>query len=47
MKNKADKYDADLAHWYAEEEYLNKGNRDKISTYWLLTLYLYKSLLSN
>ena len=36
VQNKEDIYNADLAHWYAKEDYLNKRNLDKISTYSLL-----------
>lgn len=42
-----DNYDADLAQWNAEEEYINKRNLDKISTYSLLRFFVYKGLLSN
>jgi len=40
-------YDADLAHWCAKEDYLNKRNLDKISTYKALKFFVYKGLLSN
>lgn len=40
-------YDADLAHWCAKEDYLNKRNLDKISTYKSLKFFVYKGLLSN
>lgn len=40
-------YDADLAHWCAKEDYLNKRNLDKISTYKSLKNFVYKGLLSN
>ena len=42
-----EKYDADLAHWCAKSDYLNKRNLDKISTYSLLRYFVYKGLLSN
>jgi len=45
--NKHDKYDAHLAHWCAKDDYLNKRNLDKISTYSLLKFFVYKGLLSN
>ena len=45
--NKKDKYDAELAHWVAKEDYLNKRNLDKISTYSLLKFFVYRGLLSN
>jgi len=47
VTNKEHKYDADLSHWCAKEEYLNKRNLDKISTYSLLKFFVYKGLLSN
>ena len=47
VQNKEDIYDADLAHWCAKEDYLNKRNLDKISTYSLLKFYVYRGLLSN
>lgn len=40
-------YEAYLAHWYAKEDYLNKRNFDKISTYKQLRMYVYRGLLSN
>lgn len=40
-------YDADLAQWNAKDDYLNKRNLDKISTYSLLKFFVYKGLLSN
>lgn len=45
--NKEDKYDAELAHWNAKDDYANKRNRDKISTHSLLRFFVYKGLLSN
>lgn len=42
-----EQYDADLAHWCAKEDYLNKRNLDKISTYPSLKFFVYKGLLSN
>ena len=47
VKNKEDIYDADLAHWCAKDDYLNKRNLDKISTYPLLKNFVYRGLLSN
>lgn len=42
-----DKYSADLAHWNAKDDYLNKRNLDKISIYKQLRFYVYKGLLSD
>jgi len=39
-------YDAYLAHWAAKDDYLNKRNLDKISTYKPLKTFVYKGLLS-
>ncbi|MCB4800406.1 hypothetical protein LG649_16275, partial [Tamlana sp. PT2-4] len=39
------KYDAHLAQWNAKDDYLNKRNLDKISTYNALKFYVYKGLL--
>ncbi|MEI6865025.1 helix-turn-helix domain-containing protein, partial [Flavicella sp.] len=47
VEKKTDKYDADLAHWCVKQDYLNKRNLDKISTYSLLKFFVYKGLLSN
>jgi IS30 family transposase len=44
---KNDIYDVELAHWNAKDDYANKRNRDKISTYSLLRFFVYKGLLSN
>jgi len=41
-----DKYDANLSHWCAKDDYLNKRNLDKISTYKQLKIFVYKGLLS-
>lgn len=46
VQNKYDKYEAHLAHWCAKDDYLNKRNLDKISTYSLLRFFVYKGLLS-
>ena len=40
-----DKYDAKLAHWSAKDDYKNKRNLDKISTFIALKFYVYKGLL--
>ncbi len=40
-------YDANLAHWSAKDDYLNKRNLDKISIHKKLRFYVYKGLLSN
>jgi len=47
VQTKKDSYDAELAHWCAKENYLNKRNLDKISTYSLLKFFVYRGLLSN
>jgi len=47
VQSDKDKYSADLAHWNAKDDYLNKKNLDKISTYKQLKFYVYKGLLSN
>uniref|UniRef100_UPI003019CE03 helix-turn-helix domain-containing protein n=1 Tax=Flavicella sp. TaxID=2957742 RepID=UPI003019CE03 len=41
VEKKTDKYDADLAHWFVKQDYLNKRNLDKISTYSLLKFFVY------
>ena len=40
-----EKYNADLAHFNAKDDCLNKRNKDKISTYKRLCIYVYKGLL--
>jgi len=47
VQSDKDKYSADLAHWNAKDDYLNKRNIDKISTYKHLRFYVFKGLLSN
>lgn len=47
VQNKEDRYDADLAHWNAKDDCLNKRNLDKISSNSLLRFFVYKGLLSN
>jgi IS30 family transposase len=47
VQTKKDIYDAELANWCAKEDYLNKRNLDKISTYSLLNFFVYRGLLSN
>ena len=42
----SDKYNAELAHWYAREVNKNKRNQDKINTYPRLKIFVYKALLS-
>jgi hypothetical protein len=44
---KQDNYDAEPSHWCAKEDYLNKRNLNKISTYALLKFFIYCGLLSN
>ena len=46
VQSPTDIYDAKLADWAAKDEYLNKRNRDKISTYKRLRIYVYRGLLS-
>ena len=41
----SDIYKAELAHWSAEDDYLNKRNLDKISTHSSLRIYVYRGLL--
>jgi len=45
IKKPSDKYKADLAHFCAEDGYLNKRNLDKISTHSCLKMYVYRNLL--
>lgn len=45
VQKPGEKYKAELAHWYAEDDYLNKRNLDKIDTYKRLKFYVYKGLL--
>ena len=47
VESKTDKYSADLAHWNAKDDYLNKRNTDKISTHIKLRFYVFKGLLNN
>nr|WP_121069156.1 IS30 family transposase [Maribacter vaceletii] len=47
VDNKTDKYSAELAHWNAKDDYLNKRNTDKISTHKKLRFYVFKGLLNN
>ncbi len=42
-----EKYDAKLADWHAKDTYLNKRNLDKIETYKILQIYVYKGLLKH
>jgi len=46
VQDKTHKYNADLAHWCAKDDYLNKRNLDKISTYKSLRFYVFKGLLN-
>jgi len=39
-------YKAELSHWCAEDDYLNKRNLDKISKYSSLRIYVYRGLLN-
>jgi IS30 family transposase len=45
VQHPGETYNADLANWYAKDDYLNKRNIDKIGTYNLLKFYVYKGLL--
>ena len=47
VQNPGEKYMAELAHWNAEDDYLNKRNLDKIDTYGRLKVYVYKGLLKH
>ncbi|TQI71285.1 IS30 family transposase [Gramella sp. Hel_I_59] len=40
-------YSADIADYIAKDDYLNKKNKDKISTYKRLCIYVYKGLLKD
>ncbi len=46
VQSDIDKYSAELANWNAKDDYLNKRNTDKISTYKKLRVYVFKGLLS-
>ncbi len=46
VRKPSDKYDAQIAHWFAKEFYLNKRNLDKINTHKRLKFFVYKGLLS-
>ena len=46
VQSDRDKYSAELAHWNAKDDYLNKRNTDKISNHKKLRFYVYKGLLS-
>lgn len=46
VQSDKDKYSAELAHWNAKDDYLNKRNTDKISIHKKLRIYVYKGLLS-
>lgn len=45
-ENYREEYSAEIAFWAAKDYYLNKRNRDKISTYKKLRFYVYKGLLN-
>ena len=47
VQNPGETYRAELAHWCAEDDYLNKRNLDKIDTYKRLKFYVYKGLLKH
>ncbi|MDY6895066.1 MAG: IS30 family transposase [Thermotogota bacterium] len=46
VQHPGETYNAELAHWNAEDDYLNKRNLDKIGTYNRLKFYVYKGLLN-
>jgi len=46
VQGPTDIYDAKLADWAAKDDYLNKRNRDKISTHKRLKIYVYRGLLN-
>lgn len=46
IRKPSDKYDAQMAHWCAKDDYLNKRNLDKINTHKRLKFFVYKGLLS-
>ena len=46
VQNKTDIYSADLAHWNAKDDYLNKRNTDKISSHKKPRFYIFKGLLN-
>jgi IS30 family transposase len=45
IRKPSDKYDANLAHWYAREINNNKRCQDKINTYPRLKMFVYRGLL--
>jgi hypothetical protein len=47
VQNEEDIYDGNLAYSCAKEDYLNKINLDKISTYSMSKIFVYKGLLAN
>jgi IS30 family transposase len=47
IQHPGEKYMAELAHWSAEDDYLNKRNLDKIDTYGRLKVYVYRGLLKH
>jgi hypothetical protein len=47
VQNEEDIYDGNLAYSCATEDYLNKRNLDKISTYSMSKIFVYKGLLAN
>jgi IS30 family transposase len=46
VQHPGETYNAELAHWNAEDDYLNKRTKDKIGTYNRLKFYVYKGLLN-
>ncbi|MBL4725048.1 MAG: IS30 family transposase [Lutibacter sp.] len=47
VQSEKEKYSAELAYWWAKEDYLSKRNTDKISIHKRLRFYVYKGLLSD
>jgi len=46
VQRPGEEYNAELAHWSAQDDYLNKRNLDKIGTFKKLKFYVYKGLLN-
>ncbi len=46
VKKPTDVYKADLAHWCAQDDYLNKRNLDKIGTHKRLKMFVYRGLIN-
>ncbi|MEM0575814.1 helix-turn-helix domain-containing protein [Flavobacterium sp. N6] len=46
IRKASHKYDATIADFFAKEEYLNKRNRDKISTHKSLKAFVYRGWIT-